>query len=105
MAQYIKDFGTKIYIMEEVSYIMLVVIFMKASSLMTWPKDLAFINTPMEVSMLAIGIKISNMALEKKNGMMAANIKDFIRMHLKKVKENIVGQTEILILENGETIC
>jgi hypothetical protein len=105
MAQYIKDFGTKIYTMEEVSYIMLVVIFMKESSLMTWPKDLAFINTLMEVSMLAIGIKISNMASEKKNGMMAANIKDFIRMHLKKVKENIVGQMEILILANGETIC
>ena len=58
-----------------------------------------------EASMLDTGTRISNMALEKKNGMMAANIKDFIRMHLKKVKENIVGQTEILILVNGETIC
>jgi len=59
----------------------------------------------MEVSMLVIGIKINNMGLEKKNGMMGANIKDFIKMHPKKAKENIVGQTEILILANGETIC
>ena len=78
---------------------------MKENSLKIWRKVLGFISMPMEANILAIGIKISNMALEKKNGMMAANIKDFIRMHLKKVKENIVGQTEILILVNGETIC
>ena len=60
---------------------------------------------PMEVSMLAIGIKINNMGLEKKNGMTVANIKDFIKMHPKRVKENIVGQMEILILANGETTC
>jgi len=59
----------------------------------------------MEVSMLVIGIKINNMGLEKKNGMMAANIKDFIKMHQKKAKENIVGRMEILILVSGETIC
>jgi hypothetical protein len=55
--------------------------------------------------MLVIGIKINNMGSEKKNGMMVVNIKDFIKMHPKKAKENIVGQMEILTLVNGETIC
>ena len=91
--------------MEEVSYIMLVVIFMKASSLMTWPKDLAFINTPMEVSMLAIGIKINKMDLARNNGVMAASIKDIMKMHLRKVKANIFGLMEILTSENGKIIC
>ena len=55
--------------------------------------------------MQAIGIKINNMVLEKKNGMMAANIKDFIRMHPKKARENTVGLMEILTLENGKITC
>jgi hypothetical protein len=105
MAQFMKDFGRKIYTMEGVSCIMLVVIYMRVSSLMIWPRDLVFINMRMEVSMLGIGIKINNMDLEKKNGMMAANIRDFIRMHQKRAKENTVGRMEILILENGETTC
>ena len=55
--------------------------------------------------MLVIGIKINNMALEKKNGMMEVNIKDFILMLLKKDMENIVGLTEIDMQENGIITC
>jgi hypothetical protein len=62
---------------------------------MIWPKVLEYIDMLMEVNMLVIGIKINNMALEKKNGMTEVNIKDFILMLLKKDMENIVGQTEI----------
>jgi hypothetical protein len=62
---------------------------------MIWLKVLEYIDMLMGVSMLVIGIKINNMALEKKNGMMEVNIKDFILMLLKKDMENIVGLTEI----------
>jgi hypothetical protein len=62
---------------------------------MIWRKVLEYIDMLMEVNMLVIGIKINNMALEKKNGMTEVNIKDFILMLLKKDMENIVGQTEI----------
>ena len=62
---------------------------------MIWRKVLEYIDMLMEVSMLDIGIKINNMALGKKNGMMEVNIKDFILMLLKKDMENIVGPMEI----------
>jgi hypothetical protein len=62
---------------------------------MIWPKVLEYIDMLMEVNMLVIGIKINNMALERKNGMTEVNIKDFILMLLKKDMENIVGQMEI----------
>jgi len=58
-----------------------------------------------EASMLDTGTRISNMALEKKSGMMEVNIKVFIRMLRRRVKVNTVGLTVIDILENGETIC
>ena len=45
------------------------------------------------------------MVLVKKSGMMEVNIKDSIRMHLKKARVNIAGQMETDILENGKTIC
>jgi hypothetical protein len=55
--------------------------------------------------MLDTGTRISNMALEKRSGMMEVNIKVFIRMLRRRVKVNTVGLTVIDILENGETIC
>ena len=59
----------------------------------------------MEVNTLVIGIKISNMASERKSGTMAANIKGFIKMLPKKVKENIAGLMATGMLENGSSIC
>ena len=60
---------------------------------------------PMEVSTLAIGVRISSMALEKKNGMTVVNIRDFIKMLQKKVKVNIAGLMATGMSENGRTIC
>ena len=70
---------------------MQVEMFMKENLLMIWPKGLESINTPMGVSLLAIGIRTSSMALAKKNGMMQVNIKVFIKMLRKKDKVNIAG--------------
>ena len=60
---------------------------------------------PMEANMLVIGMLISNMALEKKYGMMEVLSKDFIKMHLKKDKVNITGLMETGMSENGKIIC
>jgi len=51
----------------------------------------------MEVSTLAIGIKINKMDLVKNNGAMAVSIKVITKMHPRKVKVNIFGLMEILI--------
>ena len=51
--------------------------------------------------MLAIGFKISNMALEKKNGVMVASFRDSMNIHIKKDRVNIVGQVGTDILVNG----
>jgi len=72
---------------------------------MIWLRDLGFINMLMAASMWDIGIKISNMGLERKSGMTLVCIKDSIKMLLRKDKENIAGLMEIGILENGAKIC
>jgi len=72
---------------------------------MIWLKDSGSIIILMEVNTLAIGIRINSMDLEKKNGMMEAIIKDFIKMLQKKDKVNIYGQMVIDILESGIIIC
>ena len=59
----------------------------------------------MEANMLDIGTKTNSMDSERKNGMMEANIKAFIKMLQKKARENIVGQMEIDTLANGRIIC
>lgn len=78
---------------------------MRENSLMIWHKALVFTGMQMEANMSDIGIKISNMDLVKKSGMMEANIKAFTKMLQKKVRVNIAGQMEIDILENGRIIC
>ena len=105
MALSMKVCGITIYIMEGESFTMLVAIFMKANLLMIWLRDLESINMQMEVNTLVIGVRISNMVLERKNGTMAANIKDFTKMLPKKVKENIAGLMATGMLENGSSIC
>ena len=100
-----KEFGTKICTIIEVNYITRVEIFMKENSLKIWRKVLGFISMPMEANILAIGIKINKMGLARNNGVMAASIKDIMKMHLRKVKANIFGLMEILTLENGKIIC
>ena len=82
-----------------------VVISMKENLWMIWLKDSGSIIILMEVNTLAIGIRINSMDLEKKNGMMEAIIKDFIKMLQKKDKVNIYGQMVIDILESGIIIC
>jgi hypothetical protein len=72
---------------------------------MIWLKALAYTDMQMEANMKAIGIRINNMGLEKKNGMMEASIKAFTKMPQRKVRVNIAGQMEIDILENGGIIC
>jgi len=62
---------------------------------MTWLKVSVFINTRMEANMLAIGIKISNMVSERRNGTTPACTKDSTRMPAKKVKESTAGQMVI----------
>jgi len=72
---------------------------------MIWLKDLEYIDMLMEANMLDIGTKTNSMDSERKNGMMEANIKAFIKMLQKKARENIVGQMEIDTSENGRIIC
>jgi hypothetical protein len=62
---------------------------------MIWLKDLEYIDMLMEANMLDIGTKTNNTDLERKNGMMEANTKVFIKMLRKKARENIAGQMEI----------
>ena len=100
-----KDYGRIICIMEEANCGMHVVISMKENLWMIWLKDSGSIIILMEVNTLAIGIRINSMDLEKKNGMMEAIIKDFIKMLQKKDKVNIYGQMVIDILESGIIIC
>ena len=91
--------------MAEENFITLVVIFMKENLLMIWPKVSVSINMQMDQNMLATGIKINNMVLVRKSGMMEVNIKDSTKMHQKKVKENIAGQMVTGMWENGKIIC
>ena len=72
---------------------------------MIWLKDLVFTDMLTEVNMLDTGIKISNMDLAKKNGMMEANIKAFMIMLLKKVKESTAGLMATDMSESGIIIC
>ena len=92
-----KEYGIKIYTIIEENFITQVEIYMKENSFEIWLKVLVFISTLMEVSTLAIGIKINKMDLVKNNGAMAVSIKVITKMHPRKVKVNIFGLMEILI--------
>ena len=78
---------------------------MKENSLMIWHRALVCIDIQTEANLLVIGTKINSMVLERKDGMMQANIKDFIKMLPKKDKVNTAGLMEIDMLENGKIIC
>ena len=84
-----------------VNFIMPAVISMKESSLMIWPKVLESTGMPMAANMSDIGTKINSTDLAKKSGMTAASTKASIRMHPKRVKVNIAGQTVTDTLANG----
>ena len=79
MVQFTKDSGQTINKMGEVSYNMPPVIFMKVNSSIIWLQALEYIRISTATNMLAIGTKIRCMALAKKPGMTAANIRDSIK--------------------------
>jgi hypothetical protein len=72
---------------------------------MIWLKVSVFTSMQMEANMWDTGIKINSTVSEKKSGMIIPNIKDFIKMHQKRVKENTAGLMETDTLENGQIIC
>ena len=100
-----KGYGKEIYIIREVSFTMLVATYTKVNLRMIWRKDLESICMPMVRNISVTGTAISNMDLEKKNGVMGANILAIIKMLIKLDKVNIAGQMEIDMLENGKIIC
>jgi len=75
MERFMKEYGIKIYTIIEENFITQVEIYMKENSFEIWLKVLVFISTLMEVSTLAIGIKINKMDLVKNFGKMDLNMK------------------------------
>ena len=105
MAQSMKDFGSQTSTTEEESFTMQAAIYMRESSSTTWLKGLVSTGTPTALSMLGTGTKTNSTALVKKSGTTAANIKDSTKMHQRKARESIAGQTATDMLESGATTC
>jgi len=105
MAQSMKGSGNQTSTTGEESFTMRVVIYMRENSSMTWLKALVSTDTPTALSMSGTGTKTNSTALEKKSGTTAANIKDSIKTHQRKARENIAGQTATDMLESGATTC
>ena len=68
---------------------------------MTKQADMESWNMQMVQDMMENGTMISNMGLVSKHGLMGLNIKDTITKEWKLDLENIAGQMELVILENG----
>ena len=96
-----KAYGKRIFTVAVANSIMPVVTSMKGNFKTIWLKALVFIIMQTVQNISVIGNKTSNMVLERKNGMTAANTKDSIKLLQKKDKENTAGQMAIDMLENG----
>jgi hypothetical protein len=100
-----KVFGNPISTTVEENSIMLVEISMKESLLTIWLRVSVSTDMLTAPSMWDTGTKTNNMDLVKRSGTMGVNIRVSTRMHQKRARVNIAGQTETDMSASGATTC
>ena len=100
--QNMRDSGGRIRLMDMGFFIILTVIFMKDIGKTTNLTDVGYISV-MKGHTKVIGKKICCMDLGSRHGKMEVSIVGVIIKALKKVTENIIGQTAIIIKAAGKT--